>query len=235
MFPKYKIPKIVHQTFMNSNLPDDIKEIIHNNKKINPDYTFIFYDDFDCDFFIKNNFNETIYNAYKSINPCYGAMKADFFRYCILFKKGGVYLDIKSSIHYPLHKIIKPNDICLLDVLRNNYESYRLNSPTYEQWILFFEPGHPYLKEVINAMVLLIHQKYNPNINKSLTIKQQILHITGPDMFSTCVKNYIKNNKVLHRTIDYGSFFGIFSTDYKQMYTINGKLHYSECNEPFYL
>jgi mannosyltransferase OCH1-like enzyme len=235
---KNKIPKIVHQTFCTMNLPDHIKEIMKKNKQINPDYTFLFYNDSDCDLFIKNNFDEYTYKAYTSINPCYGAMKSDFFRYCILYKLGGVYLDIKSSIRYPLHSIIHKNDICLLDVLRNNYESYRTDAPTYEQWILFFAPGHPYLKEVIITMVTLIHQKYDPPTFSSCTtlpIKQKILHITGPDMFSACIKNYIKKNKVLHRTVDYTQFFDIMTTDYKEMYTINGKVHYSECNESFYL
>ena len=35
-------------------------------------------------------------------NNCYGAMKAYFFRYCVLYKIGGVYLDIKSKIKVSL-------------------------------------------------------------------------------------------------------------------------------------
>ena len=232
------IPKNIYQTFLSSNLPDEIKQIIDNNKKMCRDYNFIFYDDNDCELFIKNNFDENVYKAYMSINSVYGAMKADFFRYCILYKKGGIYLDIKSIIKYPLCMIIKEDDDCLLDLLCYNNEPWRKNSPTYEQWILMFSPEHPYLLEVINTMVYYIQEKYEPIIENIpiLNTKQKILNITGPDMFSKCINNYIKNNKSLHRNIDYKKYFmRIKNNNYKNMYKINNKLHYSDYNEPIYL
>jgi len=231
-----KIPNTIHQTFISKNLPSNIIQVIQHNKKMCPDYQFIFYDDYECDHFIKHNFDETIYNAYKKINPVYGAMKADFFRYCILYKKGGVYLDIKSSIRQPLNKLIHKEDECLLDLPRYN-ESWRKHLPTYEQWILMFSPQHPYLLEVIKTMVYLIHQKYEPTIENInvLTTKQKILHVTGPDMFSKCIHHYLTRNKPLHRNIDYHKYFSICNSCYLNMYIMNNKLHYSQYNEPLYL
>jgi mannosyltransferase OCH1-like enzyme len=230
-----KIPKQVHQTFMSKNLPPDIIKIIQRNQKMCPDYQFIFYDDDACDSFIQHHFDETTYHAYKKINPVYGAMKADFFRYCILYKKGGVYLDIKSSINYPLNQIIHTNDDCLLDIPRS-VESWRKQSPTYEQWILMFSPQHPYLFNVIQTMVNLILQEYEPTIEhiNVLTTKQKILHVTGPDMFSRCIRNYLKINRPLHRHIDYYKYFSWCSSNYMNMYTMNKKLHYSQYHEPLY-
>ena len=77
-------------------------KIIQKNKILCPRYKFIFYDDQDCEQFIKTYFNERTYNAYIMFNNCYKAMKADFFRYCVLYKIGGVYLDIKSKIKVSL-------------------------------------------------------------------------------------------------------------------------------------
>jgi mannosyltransferase OCH1-like enzyme len=233
-----KIPNNVYQTFCCYNLPSEIINIVNHNKKLCSDYNFIFYDDNACQEFIKNNFSEHIFNAFMSINTIYGAMKADFFRYCILYIKGGVYLDIKSIITKPLHTIIQPNDICILDILRDEYEPWRKNNPTYEQWILMFAPNHPYLLEVINTMVSYIHKKYEPTIENIpiLNTKQKIIHVTGPDMFSKCIRNYLKNNKPLHRNIDYKDYFkiSIFPSHIK-MYSINKKLHYSQYNEPLYI
>ena len=50
-----KIPKIVHYTFATNKLPAEIIANIENNKKMCPDYKFIFYNDLDCDLFIKTN------------------------------------------------------------------------------------------------------------------------------------------------------------------------------------
>ena len=159
---EYKIPNIVHQTFYTKVLPDDIVNIIKKNKLICSQCKFIFYDDNDCDNFIKTNFDKKTYDAFKRINDCYGAMKADFFRYCILYKIGGIYLDIKSSINVPIFSLIMPDDICLLDIPRNDLEPWRINNPTYEQWLLIFASGHPYLQSMIELMVNYIENKYEP-------------------------------------------------------------------------
>lgn len=233
----YKIPKIVHQTFITRYLPLDIINIVNHNKRVCPDCEFKFYDDNDCENFIKNNFEEEIYLAYKSINDVYGAMKADFFRYCVLYIIGGIYIDIKSKINYPLFKLIHPDDSCLLDKPRNNFEPWRRHSPTYEQWILIFAPNHPYLLSMIELMVGYIKTKHEPKIEnyKFLNSKQKILHITGPDAFTKAVNYTIKKNKkILHRTINYDKYFLIKSTNYIKMYQINNKKHYSQYTEPLY-
>ena len=148
----FKIPNVIHYTFCTTKLPLEIINVINHNKKICKNCIFRFYDDNDCDEIIKNNFHDEIYNAYKKINPAYGAMRADFFRYCILYLYGGIYLDIKSKIKIPIFSIIQKDDICILDLPRNNAEPWRLNKPTYEQWLLIFSPRHPYLLSTINLI-----------------------------------------------------------------------------------
>jgi mannosyltransferase OCH1-like enzyme len=234
-----KIPNIIHYTFCNSNLPQEIVTVINHNKKICKEYKFIFYDDNACDSFIKENFESYIYNAYKKINPCYGAMRADFFRYCVLFIIGGVYIDIKSKINFPLSKLINKNDICILDLPRTTLEPWRTNCPTFEQWLLIFAPKHPYLFNMIQLMTHYIVNNFQPKIIgiPKLSTKAKILHITGPDAFARAIKHtIIKNKKELHRCIDYKKYFQLSgAANYKKMYRINDKVHYSELNDPLYL
>jgi mannosyltransferase OCH1-like enzyme len=234
----YKIPNIVHQTFCSKILPLEIADVIKHNKIICKNCKFIFYDDHDCELIIKNNFNDEIYNTYIKINPSYGAMHADFFRYCVLYLYGGIYLDIKSKITYPLFKLIKKDDICILDIPRRNLEPWRKIQPTYEQWLLIFAPRHPYLLAVINQIYRYINDNYIPEkINGiSLSTKGKILNITGPDSFTKAVNNFINNNKILHRNIDYTYFCNLnCHINYKKMYKINNKKHYSELNEPLFI
>ena len=200
---EYKIPNIVHQTFYTKVLPDDIVNIIKKNKLICSQCKFIFYDDNDCDNFIKTNFDKKTYDAFKRINDCYGAMKADFFRYCILYKIGGIYLDIKSSINVPIFSLIMPDDICLLDIPRNDLEPWRINNPTYEQWLLIFASGHPYLQSMIELMVNYIENKYEPKLPNILVLnsKQKILNVTGPDAFTKAVNTVINRIKTIFKLI----------------------------------
>jgi len=189
--------------------------------------------------FIKTNFDQRTYNAYNKINPIYGAMKADFFRYCVLFIQGGVYIDIKSTINVNLSDIIKPDDDCILDI-RRVLEPWRKFNPTFEQWLLIFKPRHPYLKCMIELMVKHIYTRFIPSfINKSIrmTAKQMILNITGPDAFTRAVFNVMNRFKRrFHRNIDYNNYFTYCKfKNYKQMYTMNNKKHYSEGLAPLYI
>jgi mannosyltransferase OCH1-like enzyme len=161
-------------------------------------------------------------------------MKADFFRYCVLYKEGGIYLDIKSSFLNNPFKYIKDDDVCILDIKRNNLEPWRFNKPTYEQWLLIFEKGHPYLSRMIDQMVYYINIQFEPRINgvEILNTKQKILHVTGPDAFTKVIE---RENKILHRNIDYNIIAAIYTTDYKKMYKINNIRHYSEYNESLYI
>jgi len=234
----FKIPNIIHFTFSNKNLPIEILRVIEHNKKICSNCKFIFYDDNDCNELIKNNFNDEIYNTYCKINPAYGAMRADFFRYCVLYLYGGIYIDIKSIINFPIFKIIQKNDICILDIPRTNLEPWRINSPTYEQWLLIFAPRHPYLLSTINLIFNYINEKYIPdNVNGvNLSTKGKILNITGPDAFTKAINDYISSNKPLHRCVDYNTFSKLnCEINYKKMYKMNNKKHYSETNEPIFI
>jgi mannosyltransferase OCH1-like enzyme len=56
-------------------------------------FNYFFYNNEICDHFIKSNFDENVYKAY-SILPM-AVMKADLWRYCVLYIEGGIYLDIK--------------------------------------------------------------------------------------------------------------------------------------------
>ena len=49
----YKIQFIVHQIFYTTTLPLDIVNIIKHNKKLCPKYKFYFYNNQDCNNFIK--------------------------------------------------------------------------------------------------------------------------------------------------------------------------------------
>lgn len=59
----------------------------------NPKITFHLYDEEECRQFIKENFDIEVVNAYDSLIPC--SYKSDLWRFCILYIKGGIYMDIK--------------------------------------------------------------------------------------------------------------------------------------------
>jgi mannosyltransferase OCH1-like enzyme len=89
------IPLNIFQTWHTKMLPPGMKRNIELIKKMNPRFNYQLFDDTDCHDFIRDNFDVSVLNAFNKLIP--GAYKADLWRYCVLYKLGGIYLDIKYS------------------------------------------------------------------------------------------------------------------------------------------
>jgi mannosyltransferase OCH1-like enzyme len=88
------IPLNIYQVWHDkSKLPKSVKESIELLKKQNPEFTHYLFDEKECRDFLKNNFSKQILNTYDALIP--HALKADLWRYCFLYKNGGIYLDSK--------------------------------------------------------------------------------------------------------------------------------------------
>jgi hypothetical protein len=125
-------------------------------KKLNPAYEFILFDDIDMDTFIQSNFSKDVYDCYMQLNV--GAAKADFWRYCILYKNGGIYLDIDSEIIRPLDELIAGDEQCIIT---------REGNPGYfNNWMMIFEKEHPILLECIKKCCYNIKNKTTNDICK---------------------------------------------------------------------
>ncbi len=87
------IPLNVYQTWHSKTLPHNMNKFRNRLIRENPEFTFHLFDDEDCENFIKEHFHPIVFWTFQQLIP--GAYKADLWRYCILYKFGGIYLDIK--------------------------------------------------------------------------------------------------------------------------------------------
>jgi mannosyltransferase OCH1-like enzyme len=163
------IPKVIYQTWLTKDLPIEVISYIEEFMKMNPEYRREFYDDADVERYIQENYEERIYQAYKHLNI--GAAKADFWRYLILYKKGGIYLDIDSAIIARLDDFIKEEDKAII--------SREGNLGVFLQWGLMFEAGHPILKATIEECVRNIESR----------IYTHIPEVVGPKAFTRAIQN----------------------------------------------
>lgn len=224
------IPKIVYQTwYQKKNIPTAYQKIINHNKKLNPEYRFILYDDWD----LKRLFERapaTIRDAYFRINPHYGPARADLFRYYIIYLNGGIYLDIKIRCKKPFRQYIFNDDHCLLSYweLENFNKDYLQNRyGELQNWHLIYEPNHPVLKKMLDAIIL----KSNDMGNPMLTGKDAVLKVTGPILYTQILEPLIDTHIVrifdASTVLDYGpSFSGIELDEY---------VHYTRLQEPLLL
>ncbi len=87
------IPLDIYQTWHTKDLPPKMSECVEKLKKQNPEFKHHLFDENDCKEFIKNNFDNDVVEAFDALVPL--AYKSDLWRYCVMYKKGGIYLDIK--------------------------------------------------------------------------------------------------------------------------------------------
>jgi hypothetical protein len=93
----------------------------HNKwKTLNPNYEIFLFDDSMCEQFLLKEFSELYYNIFKFIPD--GPIKSDFWRLCVLYKYGGIYVDADIEPLIPLDAyLIHTSDFvtCITDGCRN--------------------------------------------------------------------------------------------------------------------
>lgn len=163
------IPKVIYQTFKNDQLPFLTRWHIKRMRLRNPKYDYQFFDDKRVDEFILKEFGKEVFELYRTINI--GAAKADFFRYAVLYKYGGVYLDIDSLNVKALDSFIQSEDRAII--------SLEGNQEYFVQWALIFEAGHPFLEKTLEMVVHNLRQNAYPN---------DVHSMTGPAVFSKAIR-----------------------------------------------
>lgn len=184
--PQY-IPRIIHQTWKSRDTVPTQEHISMRLWQIlNPEYTYIFYDDQDGLAFIENACPEWLHLYNQLPLP---VQKADLFRYLIMYKKGGVYTDLDTTPTRPLRELIRSRDQCIIGLDRIQGREECL------QWTLVSRPHHPvwaYVLQVVKERMELIppmHVSRAPGQDRT----KYTLWLTGPRAFTEGVSRFVKD------------------------------------------
>ena len=188
------IPKIIHQTFGPGPPPKILQDNISNIEAMNPTWHHAFYDDAAAERFIEENYGNKILEYYRRIEPSYGAARADLFRYLLLYRVGGVYLDIKSTTLRPLDDVLRDDDRYVLSHWNNlsgersgwgiHPELAGVARGEYQQWHIICAPGHPFLKAVIERVLRNIdaYRPWREHLGQYATVR-----VTGPMAYTKAI------------------------------------------------
>ncbi len=148
---KPAIPLHVYVTWKTKVLPPLMQINLNLLKQKNPECTFHLYDDDDCREFIRHHFNQETVSAFDTLIP--GAYKADLWRLCILYIKGGFYMDIKLQTM---------NKFKLIELSEG--EHFVLDRPKHSLHIynafMVCKAGNPFLLKCIHHIVKNVANKY---------------------------------------------------------------------------
>lgn len=136
---KSVIPRTIVQTWTSHKVTPEMEFSVQSIQKLNPEYTYRFFDDAESRQFIEKNFHPLVLRAYDEVLP--GRLKSDIFRYCYLYKNGGVYMDMKTVLMIPLHSFIFYSTALMLVrekekyLLSNSFLATCAENPLFERVI----------------------------------------------------------------------------------------------------
>ena len=190
-----KIPKIIFQTGINNYF----KNVLHFNSiisfiELNPEYTYMYYNDINARQFLRDNFSEEINYSYDLLVP--GAYKADLLRYCLLYNKGGCYFDCKQILKMPIKNFLDSNKSLVLcnDVI----DKALLNA------VIFSTKNNNIIEKTIKDCIYNIIHKLGTSP----------LDITGPIFFFKSIKKLINNDNLILQNNRPPDNFNDFCNDY---------------------
>lgn len=172
------IPKVIYQSWKHSekDLHPVLRQHRENMKYINPDYVYCLFTDREMDIWVYENFAHVpdIVECYDQLNIM--VARVDFWRYLVLYKNGGVYVDMDSEITLPLSGLIRPEDQAIISME---------GCPTsYVQWALIFEANHPILARTIEIVVDNIKNNRYPG---------EIDNMTGPTAYTRAINEFARS------------------------------------------
>ena len=180
-----KIPCNIIQTWCTKNTSTEFKSLSQSWITKNPNYSYVLYDDDDCEKFIKEHFDEKVYSAYIRIIP--GAFKADLFRYCVLYIYGGIYADIDTICLNTIDLFLN-RDVEFITPIDLNMSEFVEKQGSHNLFNAFMGsiPKHPILLDCINRVVYNVENNIDP-ISK--------LDFAGPGVLGRAVNTFLGNNE----------------------------------------
>jgi len=146
-----------------------------------PEFGYHFYTNEMCDEFIRTEmveeFGDIIYEVYNRLPLA--VMKADLWRYCVIYKYGGIYADADSICK------CDPNIFTTRDTM---IVCAPENSSHLCQWTFAAPANSPILKSIIELSIKRIE-------NIPVIKGEHVIHfLTGPGVFTDGIEKYFNEN-----------------------------------------
>lgn len=175
-----KIPRIIHQIYEDPAGPSEFLLLLAETWKENhPTWEYRFWNKKAIESFLEDNFPDFIpyYRAYS-----FDVQRWDAIRYLILYKIGGLYVDLD----YECIETIEPlliDSTCCFGMEPGHNKVYYNKSMIIGNAFMASVPEHDFLKSIIHEMIY--GDKY-----LNLSKRMQIMETTGPFMVTRMYEGY---------------------------------------------
>lgn len=168
------IPRKIHTIWTKPTAPTQIQNNINSLRNINKGWEHVLWTPKLMRGYLTRR-NQHWLRLWDKINPNYGVIYADVFRYIIIRDVGGVYLDAKSLITHKLDKVIDLNAGAY--IAGDRYTGWL-------QWFLISAPGHPIMYETTRRVFTnMAHY----DVNRDGVGRNATLNLAGPTPYTQAV------------------------------------------------
>lgn len=173
---------MIHQTWKSRTLPVNLENFQASWRKYNPDIEYRYYDDDDCLAVVRDEFPDYL-EAYLRLPRA--IQRADFFRYLIVYRYGGLYADIDMECLRPFDRFFQLTGLVLS--VETRLTRTRQGELGYRQpWqiancVFAAEPRHWFMQQVIQETVRTSAGQVTSDVNVEDT--------TGPRMLTRLFYN----------------------------------------------
>jgi mannosyltransferase OCH1-like enzyme len=180
------IPLIIHQKmiFKRDKIPERMKKAMSSFVILNSDYNIRYYDDDDERNFFINKYGENSSQLYTYDHLIPRSYKSDFFRHCLLYEYGGVWVDTDMIGYIPFGQIFNKDSNFIIST---DYGVQRAYNGFFAS-----VPKHPILYFAIRFIEYNVKHKIIPMVPR-YDKGHADLAITGPILFHKAINHYLKN------------------------------------------
>ncbi len=169
-------PKTIWQTYSTHEIPLVARPCVKSWARMNSDWTVKFQDDAEIAHFVTDYLGAKAGQLLRSL-PL-GVMQADFWRYAVLHKYGGVYADLDTVCRCPIEMWCSRPKGLLLGVENKS-------GVHFCQWAFASVPEHPVLETTINLLIARAERGID-------TRRPHYVHYhTGPALWSDAIRLYL--------------------------------------------
>jgi hypothetical protein len=190
----YKVPKKIHMIWLGSRPPIVVMQMFESWKHFHPEWEVRLWTDKDVSSFCLRN--KQAFDTAKNWGE-----KSDIFRYEILDKEGGLYVDSDFECLKAFDDICKVSDFFA-------GVAYSCGVPHVLNGLIGCRPGHPIIRRCVDAM----------RVGNGDNDFQRILRATGPHYFSGCFNEVVSTQACGIVSIFPVTYFYPFPNAFRETY-----------------
>ncbi|WP_419914076.1 glycosyltransferase [Hoeflea sp.] len=171
------IPKIIHQTWRDENIPEEYSELVDSWKRLNPGWEYRLWTDEALDQFVAEHFPAFLEQFRSYEHP---VQRADAGRYMLLYVHGGVYADLDTRCNESFDLFSDEDRIILAHEPIEHLQEYcriRMMDHLLFNGTMVSPRNHPFWLTIFEGLERCRHSV-------------DVMDSTGPVLLTHCVMRY---------------------------------------------